>query len=50
MDLIYEDLSYLNHNIITNNTMLNYKKLIVVSGFSKSYSMTGWRIGYIFTK
>ena len=25
--------------------MLNYKKLIVVSGFSKSYSMTGWRIG-----
>ena len=50
LDLIYEDLSYLNHNIINNKHILNYEKLILVSGFSKSYSMTGWRIGYIFTK
>ena len=50
MDLIYEDLSYLNHNIINNKHILNYEKLILVSGFSKSYSMTGWRIGYVFTK
>ncbi len=50
MDLIYEDLSYLNHKIISNNSILKYKKIILVSGFSKSYSMTGWRIGYIYTK
>lgn len=50
LDLIYEDLSYLNHNIINNKHILNYEKLILVSGFSKSYSMTGWRIGYVFTK
>ncbi len=50
MDLIYEDLSYLNHNIISNKNILNYEKIILVSGFSKSYSMTGWRIGYVYTK
>ena len=50
IDLIYEDLSYLNYDIIKNNDILKYEKLILVSGFSKSYSMTGWRIGYLYTK
>ena len=25
------------------------KKIITISGFSKTYSMTGWRVGYLHT-
>ena len=50
LDLIYEDLDYLNERIIHFNEIFTYDKLIIVSGLSKSYAMTGWRIGYIYSK
>ncbi len=50
LDLIYEDLNYLNKKCTYINKIFEYDKLVVVSGFSKSYAMTGWRIGYIYTK
>lgn len=49
-DSIYEDLNYLNYKFELPKELINYKKFIYISGFSKSYSMTGWRLGYIFTK
>ncbi len=50
LDLIYEDLNYLNKKLNYFSKIFKYNKLVVVSGFSKSYAMTGWRIGYIYTK
>lgn len=47
-DEIYADLIYDNrqHNSIANMSRDAYKRTIVVNGLSKSYAMTGWRIGY----
>jgi aspartate/methionine/tyrosine aminotransferase len=49
-DSIYEDLDYLNNRVKIPMTLLNYKNFIYLGGFSKSFSMTGWRLGYSFTK
>lgn len=49
-DSIYEDLNYLNCKFEFPKELINYKKFLYISGFSKSYSMTGWRLGYIYTK
>lgn len=47
-DDIYEDLVYDGHEMVCIPTLgERYKEnTIVVSGVSKSYAMTGWRIGY----
>lgn len=47
-DEIYEKLIYDNnkHISIASVSEDSYKRTIVINGFSKSYSMTGWRIGY----
>ena len=50
LDMIYEDLNYLDKKVIQFDEIFNYDKTIIVSGLSKSYAMTGWRVGYIFTK
>jgi len=43
-DEIYQELNY-KYKI---DTMLNYKDdAIIVNGFAKFYSMTGWRLGYL---
>ncbi|QGU95195.1 aminotransferase class I/II-fold pyridoxal phosphate-dependent enzyme [Clostridium bovifaecis] len=47
-DEIYEKLTY-GHNIHISISSLSedaYKRTIVINGVSKSYAMTGWRIGY----
>jgi len=45
-DEIYSQFLYEgNHESISNYTKLK-EKIIILDGFSKSYSMTGWRIGY----
>jgi aspartate aminotransferase len=47
-DDIYENFIYDNNEFVTfasiNKSMK--ERTVVVNGFSKSYSMTGWRIGY----
>ncbi len=48
-DEIYERLTYDTNTHVSAASVVNEKlrrNVIVVNGFSKSYSMTGWRIGY----
>ncbi len=48
-DEIYEKLTYDNiqHVSIASLVSDKYKKnVIIINGFSKAYSMTGWRVGY----
>ncbi|MGN6178753.1 MAG: aminotransferase class I/II-fold pyridoxal phosphate-dependent enzyme, partial [Mucilaginibacter sp.] len=45
-DEIYEHISYLEqHESIAQFESLK-DRVIIINGFSKSYAMTGWRIGY----
>lgn len=49
-DDIYSNLVY-NHEVFTSIAMINpeiQKRTIVITGVSKTYSMTGWRIGFAF--
>ena len=47
-DEVYEHLNFseLKHYSFASDSVLK-KKCITVNGFSKSHSMTGWRIGYL---
>ena len=47
-DDIYEKLIYDNENNISISSLSKdaYERTIVINGLSKSYAMTGWRIGY----
>lgn len=47
-DEIYEKLIYDNKEHISIGSLSDdaYKRTIVINGMSKSYAMTGWRIGY----
>ncbi len=47
-DEIYENLIYDNNKFVSFASLGEEikKRTIVVNGFSKSYAMTGWRIGY----
>lgn len=47
-DEIYEKLIYIGKHVsIASLSQELYNRTIVVNGLSKSYSMTGWRIGYL---
>ncbi len=47
-DEIYADLIYENHEHLSIGTLKNMKeRTLTLNGFSKTYAMTGWRIGYI---
>ena len=47
-DEIYADLIYENHEHLSIGTLENMKeRTLTLNGFSKTYAMTGWRIGYI---
>lgn len=47
-DEIYESLIYdgKKHISIASLSEDSYKRTVVINGFSKSYAMTGWRLGY----
>ena len=45
-DEIYAELTYGQHHVSMANLPDMYERTIVVNGFSKAYSMTGWRLGY----
>ena len=46
-DEIYADLIYENHQHLSIGTLENMKeRTLTLNGFSKTYAMTGWRIGY----
>ncbi len=46
-DEIYAELTYGTHHVSMANLPDMYERTIVVNGFSKAYSMTGWRLGYV---
>ena len=46
-DEIYAELTYGQHHVSMANIPGMYERTIVVNGFSKAYSMTGWRMGYL---
>lgn len=46
-DEIYAELTYGQHHMSMANLPDMYERTIVINGFSKAYSMTGWRLGYV---
>ena len=46
-DEIYAELTYGTHHVSIANIPDMYERTVVVNGFSKAYSMTGWRMGYL---
>ena len=46
-DEIYAELTYSRRHVSMANLPDMYERTIVVNGFSKAYSMTGWRLGYV---
>ncbi len=45
-DEIYSELSYAGHHVSIANIPGMKERTILINGFSKSYAMTGWRLGY----
>lgn len=45
-DEIYAELTYGRHHASIAQIDEMYERTVIVSGFSKSYAMTGWRLGY----
>ncbi|MBQ8975190.1 MAG: aminotransferase class I/II-fold pyridoxal phosphate-dependent enzyme [Oscillospiraceae bacterium] len=46
-DEIYSELTYGQHHVSIANIPGMYERTVLVNGFSKSYAMTGWRMGYV---
>src|SRR5699024_6503962 len=46
-DEIYAELTYGQRHVSMANLPDMYERTIVINGFSKAYSMTGWRMGYV---
>ena len=46
-DEIYAELTYGGRHVSMANLPDMYERTVVVNGFSKAYSMTGWRLGYV---
>ena len=45
-DEIYSELNYTKKHASIANSDGMFEKTIVINGFSKTYAMTGWRLGY----
>ncbi len=45
-DEIYSELSYADEHVSIASLPGMWERTIVINGFSKSYAMTGWRLGY----
>ncbi len=46
-DEIYAELTYGGHHVSMANLPDMKECTVVINGFSKAYSMTGWRLGYV---
>jgi aminotransferase len=46
-DEIYAELSYGDKHVSIASIPDMYERTLLVNGFSKSYAMTGWRMGYV---
>ncbi len=45
-DEIYHEIRYVDGFASVSPHALDYERIVVVNGFSKAFSMTGWRVGY----
>ena len=45
-DEIYSELTYTGSHVSIANIQDMKERVIIINGFSKSYAMTGWRLGY----
>lgn len=45
-DEIYSELNYTDKHVSIVNILGMQERTILINGFSKSYAMTGWRLGY----
>lgn len=45
-DEIYAELTYGGEHVSSAHIEGMYERTVILSGFSKAYSMTGWRLGY----
>lgn len=45
-DEIYSELTYTDNHVSIASLPGMWERTIVINGFSKSYAMTGWRLGY----
>lgn len=45
-DEIYSELSYFGHHVSIASLPNMKERCLVINGFSKSFAMTGWRLGY----
>ncbi|MBR2846760.1 MAG: aminotransferase class I/II-fold pyridoxal phosphate-dependent enzyme [Clostridia bacterium] len=46
-DEIYAELTYGHKHVSIASLPGMYERTVIVSGFSKAYAMTGWRLGYV---
>ncbi len=46
-DEIYAELSYDEEHVSTAALSGMWERTVLISGFSKSFAMTGWRVGYV---
>ena len=46
-DEIYSELTYGEHHVSIASIPGMHERTLMINGFSKSYAMTGWRLGYI---
>ena len=46
-DEIYAELTYGHKHVSIASIPGMYERTVIVSGFSKAYAMTGWRLGYV---
>lgn len=48
-DEVYESLTYEAEHISIQSLFPKYEKIISVFSYSKTYAMTGWRLGYLYS-
>lgn len=46
-DEIYAELTYGHKHVSIASLPGMYERTVIISGFSKAYAMTGWRLGYV---
>ena len=46
-DEIYSELTYTDKHVSIANIDGMWERTVLINGFSKSYAMTGWRLGYV---
>ena len=50
-DEVYSGLTYDDNNYVSCGEFIEYQeRIVIIQSCSKNFSMTGWRIGFVFLK